>query len=682
MRSNESVALPLSTRRFGVLSGLAGLLAAPMAGLWALAPSYAATGPIAITSTTVQVEKVGQQGTWIPPVDDIVYEGTSARLRMNVDNPGDTTAATVTATLAGRTDAVASVTRTIGPGTQTLEIPLDFSVGAWKSTGVANGDANGVVDLTVALAYDYRDRPGPTPVPAPSSTPTPTTTPSPTPSTTPTITPSITVTPVTRPAPTSPVRLQFGAATRLTPKMANALRQRLAAAPAGAQVTAIVRGAVPAKGATAADWDAADERARAVARALRSQPAMSAPGSSVVVLAPARTKDKSAWSQVTTSITWSTSPAMATTAGVRLTGRAGNLGSEQSTTTLPMKLAPRPTVLLHGLWSNARQAWDEYTKTNGFQQSTHPLWQAKAVTGMNTGALLSPFGVVNTVSENMEVAWTYLSNVRTSLNAQEVDIVAHSMGGIITRRLLHSTHANEARAAIRSVVMLGTPNGGSTCADTWSVKATEPLRPAVMRTFNESNPGYPGVVSSLFYSTPNSLTCLSLSRGDSVVPEWSAKAQPVNNLVKAAGSTCGSGSSTCDIVHTSMTTDAGWFRNYVLPSLALAASPEAPTPAEPEDIPSDDDVVLAKGTAGAGAVSQSVTLTLAANESLSVSIVTDDTTPSFTATPSGGSPMTLVQQGADPVYAATIDGPLSNVTVTLTGTTTNGLGWTFTKVRN
>jgi triacylglycerol esterase/lipase EstA (alpha/beta hydrolase family) len=432
---------------------------------------------------------------------------------------------------------------------------------------------------------------------------------------------------------------------------------------------------VPKAGASADDYRRAERQARRIAADIRRLAAAQGVRVQVLVLAPAPVQGSAR--------------AGAVKVGLRTSARSVDLQSRSlaqdvTTTTVPITLAPRPTILLHGLWSNATKAWANYTHpSTGYQRATHPLWSANAVTGMNTGALLSPFGNVNTVSQNMEIAWTYLENVRTTLNAHEVDVVAHSMGGIITRRLLHSSHATQARAAIRSVVMLGTPNGGSSCADTWSVKATEPLRPTVMRTFNDSNPGYPGVISSLFYATPSLITCTSPRQGDSVVPEWSAKAQPVNTLVKATGSDCGSSfSSPCAILHTAMTTDRGWFRKYVIPQLALAEDPSEPTPDPAESIPTDDDVVLSQGTSDAGSVSRSVTVTLEANESLTVSIVTDEASPAFTATPGSGSPVALTKQDDQPVYSATIDGPLTATTVTLAGSTTTGIGWTFTKVMN
>jgi len=353
---------------------------------------------------------------------------------------------------------------------------------------------------------------------------------------------------------------------------------------------------------------------------------------------------------------------------------------QQTTAEVPIALAPRPTVLLHGLWSDA-DTWSNYA---GFQSAEHPLWQARAVDTMNTGVLLLPFGTVNTLDQNAEAAWTFIEGVRSSLNAGQVDIVAHSMGGIIIRRVLHMTaHAGAAQAAIRSIAMLGTPNGGSPCADTWAVPATEPLRPSTMSTFNDANPGYPGVFSSLAYSTRDSNTCFSVQPGDSVVPEWSARAQSVSTLIQAAGVSCGNAFTlSCIVGHTDMTADHGWFRNYVLQYLAVPSPPTESGSTAVVTPPTDTDQVLFSGSVPASAqattVSETHPVTLAAGEKLIVS-VTSSASNFAVSYPSGGS-TTLVKKPSVPVYDAEIAGPLTSVNVTLSGTTTAGITWAFTKV--
>lgn len=651
-------------------------------GTWSALPARAATGLISIDAALLQVQSVADPQQWVTPTT--VYEGSPARLVLDLSNPGAATVTGITVTLNGADPdvaTVASATETVRNGTQSVIVPLDLSVGAWSAVGVPNTSPS----LSVELNYAFQPLPS-APAPVPSPTPTPTLVPSPAPAS---ASPSpSSIAPIVFSAPTSTTaRLTVANAARgLTTATRRSVDSTFAAMPSGSTAQVLVRGAVPRTGANASDYRRAERQARRVADQIRRIAIARGITTQVLILAPMRVTTEARLDDVQTTIT-PPSGTSSRPAALTLTPRSGaSSGPDSTTTTVPITLAPRPTVLLHGLWSSSA-TWNSYAGPNGFQQSVNSLWGANAVTGMNTGALLSPFGSVNTVSQNMEIAWTYLQNVRTTLNAHEVDIVAHSMGGIITRRLLHSTHATQARAAIRSVVMLGTPNGGSTCADTWSVAATEPLRPAVMRTFNDSNPGYPGVISSLFYATPLSLTCLSLSRGDSVVPEWSAKAQAVNTLVKASGSDCGANrSSTCDISHTSMTTDRGWFAKYVLPQLALPEDPAEPNPTTPDDIPTDTDVVLSQGTSPAGSVSQAVTVNLAANESLSVSIVTDEPNAAFTASyPSGSGTqsLTLTKEDGQPVYTTSVSGPLSNVTVTLGGSTsTSGVSWTFTKVTN
>jgi pimeloyl-ACP methyl ester carboxylesterase len=106
---------------------------------------------------------------------------------------------------------------------------------------------------------------------------------------------------------------------------------------------------------------------------------------------------------------------------------------------------------------------------------------------MNTGSEFSPYRPVNTVEQNAGLAWTFIQDRMTKLNAHEVDIAAHSLGGVITRRMLHDiTYGEPAQDAVRSVVLLGTPNGGSSCSDAWAVPANRELTHAAMETLYPS----------------------------------------------------------------------------------------------------------------------------------------------------------------------------------------------------
>jgi hypothetical protein len=190
---------------------------------------------------------------------------------------------------------------------------------------------------------------------------------------------------------------------------------------------------------------------------------------------------------------------------------------------------------------------------------------------MDTGSF-NPLYTPKTVKENAEQAWTYIDALRKDLNAWEVDVVGHSMGGIITRQMLFD-RGWEAQGAIRQVVMLGTPNGGSFCANILPIPSNYPLFTSVMTGFNVLRPRYPGVSSTLYYSSPVPSPCSSLLNGldgiefsDPVVQPWSATAVHVDRFIGEIFGT----------FHTSMTTSRGLFDEVVAPALALAPGDSPP----------------------------------------------------------------------------------------------------------
>lgn len=348
--------------------------------------------------------------------------------------------------------------------------------------------------------------------------------------------------------------------------------------------------------------------------------------------------------------------------------------SDGTTATAPLaaSLSPRPIVMLHGLWSNA-DTWKAY---EGFVQSRHPGWHAYAVGDgkyagrMDTGALLSPLRRPNTINQNAAEAWTYVAALRNDLNANEIDIVGHSMGGITTRRLLHA-QGEAAQSAIRSVVMLGTPNGGSSCAKTWSVPATFELLPDYMRVFNDANPGYPGVDSTLVYAEHLAPTCLDFSLGDSVVPRWSAKAVDVDRLFVGEPT-----------LHSSMTANRSLFDRFVVPALALPASVEPPQGNASGDgsgrAPDEEQAAQVAKTGSADAGQRiDIPVVVAAGEELRVSVVTGPGADLVLESPSGRE-IPLKQQAVGlPVYTAELPRATQRGTARLRGSSPQRMDWTF-----
>lgn len=343
------------------------------------------------------------------------------------------------------------------------------------------------------------------------------------------------------------------------------------------------------------------------------------------------------------------------------------------TTPVALTVAPRPLVLLHGLWS-AAATWSSY---QDFAQSAHPQWRAFAVGDgaypgkMDTGALLAPLRRPNSVDANATEAWTYLSALRRGLNTNEVDVVGHSMGGIVTRRMLHA-QGRAAQDAVRDVVMLGTPNGGSYCAVTWPVPATSPLVPATMRQFNEANPGYPGVESTLIYAEHLVPTCADASRGDSVVPRWSAKAVDVDRLHVASPT-----------LHTSMTADRSMFDRFVVPTLArprdLAALPSTAV-GDGSGVAPDEESIgqLAKEGTNPGGVGISIPIVVAAGEELTVSVVSAQENGLELVGPDGRRASLTPLSDDLPVSTATLTSISRKGTAYLRGSSRAAFDWAFT----
>jgi len=193
-----------------------------------------------------------------------------------------------------------------------------------------------------------------------------------------------------------------------------------------------------------------------------------------------------------------------------------------------LAVQPRPVVLVHGLVSNAA-TWSEY---QGFLSSVRGDWKAFAVGDgqapgvMNTGSLGNPLAETNTIGQNAAVLDAYLEDVRDQLEAHHVDIVGHSMGGLISRFYIQQLMAasGDAYPVVRHLVTLGTPHRGSPCADLIFVPA-----PAIAQLRTDYLGWWNTQVTDLKEVDPHGLvgialpaTCQSLEEGDGVVPRSSA----------------------------------------------------------------------------------------------------------------------------------------------------------------
>lgn len=242
---------------------------------------------------------------------------------------------------------------------------------------------------------------------------------------------------------------------------------------------------------------------------------------------------------------------------------------------------PKPVVLVHGWKSNAEIAWGY---THAILDSLHPYIGSFAVGDgefgpdggtLDTGDLSDSSKQTNTLAENAKELAKYLENVRTRTGASHVDVIAHSMGGLITRQYIQTEMPSspDHKPVVNRMLQMGTPNRGTPCADMVVLNATltdssVPFSPAteqnttrfVRGVFNEQYTNLKGVTPANLAGVGRPLPCLAppehteFHDSDLIVPLWSARFYPD---VPRTGT-----------VHMSMTDSAWDFESYVKPRLA------------------------------------------------------------------------------------------------------------------
>jgi pimeloyl-ACP methyl ester carboxylesterase len=228
----------------------------------------------------------------------------------------------------------------------------------------------------------------------------------------------------------------------------------------------------------------------------------------------------------------------------------------------PVLVRARPVVLVHGLNSNAG-TWSKYP---GFLHEINFTWKAYPV-HLQTGYDIASQQRSELLMKNARTLADWVEYVRREEQTWHVDLVAHSMGGLVSRQYIHSLMpvAPDGLPAVGRLVMLGTPNRGSSCAylilginvlhDIPNLLAPLELTPESVALFNGRVFSQKGTRFSVLVGDDNKFKCelANLEPSDDVVLASSARYTFVHAYTDSA--------------HTEMTESHDDFARFVMPML-------------------------------------------------------------------------------------------------------------------
>jgi pimeloyl-ACP methyl ester carboxylesterase len=155
------------------------------------------------------------------------------------------------------------------------------------------------------------------------------------------------------------------------------------------------------------------------------------------------------------------------------------------------QVAARPVVMVHG-FSSDWTAWTHYLGADGFLAGADirgfAVGDGQFPGTMNTGSFTAPSKRTNTIAENAAILGQYIASVKKATGAQQVDLIAHSMGGLISRYYIDRVMQGR---DVAQLIMLGSPMAGTDCADLPAslglyLPATLEIRPSyVVGIFNQ-----------------------------------------------------------------------------------------------------------------------------------------------------------------------------------------------------
>jgi pimeloyl-ACP methyl ester carboxylesterase len=253
----------------------------------------------------------------------------------------------------------------------------------------------------------------------------------------------------------------------------------------------------------------------------------------------------------------------------------------------PIHVKPRPVVLVHGFISNW-QTWNKYLAPDGFLASIgvqgFAVGDGQVPGVLNTGVITNPAGHTNTLAQNAEVLGQYIDGVKQKTGAEMVDLVVHSMGGMISRYYIDRVMKDR---DVAQLVMLGSPMGGSDCsvlpaALGFYLPASIEIRESYMKgVFNQQITHRKGIE---FHDLGGTAINDAFKSPCTEVPNDTVVSFESINAIQLQ-------SSQEDVIHSELTLSQTAFDEYVTPLLQKPAgsfqSQPDPAPAAPEESPLD-----------------------------------------------------------------------------------------------
>ena len=261
--------------------------------------------------------------------------------------------------------------------------------------------------------------------------------------------------------------------------------------------------------------------------------------------------------------------------------QAVNNNSELIAQSSPVHVAARPVVLVHGFLSNW-QTWTSYLGPHGYLASLglqgFAVGDGQVNGALNTGLITNPAARTNTIAQNAEILGQYISEVKQQTGAEMVDLVVHSMGGMISRYYIDRLMQER---DVAQLIMLGSPMGGSDCAVLpaalgFYLPASTEIRQAYMTgVFNQQITHRHGIefydLGGTAISEQFKSPCTDIPN-DTVVSFGSINAIPLQ-------------SSKIDDIHSDLTLSEKVFRDFVKPLLQKPAGSFLSAP-DPAPVPS------------------------------------------------------------------------------------------------